>query len=109
MGLFDFFGGGSNAEKALKLKPKVTQKYGDAANRQKAIHQLGEMRTPDAAGVLMARFTITVDPQTTDANEKDDVFSYITSLGDLTAPLKAYNDRSKGAVTGNQLRDATRA
>jgi hypothetical protein len=108
VGLFDFFGGGSPAEKALKLKPKITQKYGDAANRQKAIQQAGEMHTPDAVSVLMARFTITVDPQTTDANEKDDVFSYITSMGDLTGPLKAYNEAKKASVTGNSLRDAVR-
>lgn len=109
MGFFDFLGGGTSAEKAQKLKPKVTQKYGDAANRQKAISQLGEMRTPDAVAVMMARFTISVDPQTTDANEKDDIFSYITSLGDLTGPLKAFNDAKKSSVTGNQLRDASRA
>lgn len=109
MGIFDFFGGGSSAEKALKLKPKVTQKYGDAANRQKAIAQLGEMHTPDAVAVLMARFTLTVDPQTTDANEKEDVFSYITSMGDLTAPLEAFNKKKGTSVSGQQLRDATRA
>lgn len=108
MGIFDFFGGGTSAEKAVKLKPKVTQKYGDAANRQKAIQQLGEMHSPDAVAVLMSRFTITVDPQTTDANEKDDVFSYITSMGDLTGPLKAFNDRKKASLTGDPLRDATR-
>lgn len=108
MGLFDFFGGGTSAEKALKLKPKVTQKYGDAANRQKAIEALGEMHTPDAVGVLMQRFTLSVDPQTTDASEKEDVFSYITSMGDLTVPLKAFNDRKKASVTGDALRDATR-
>ncbi len=109
MGIFDFFGGGSSAEKALKLKPKVTQKYGDAANRQKAIQQLGEMHTPDAVAVLMARFTLTVDPQTTDANEKEDVFSYITSMGDLTAPLEAFNKKKGTSLSGQQLRDATRA
>ena len=110
MGLFDFFGGGTNAEKALKLKPKLTQKYDkEGANRQKALHALGEMRTPEAVSVLMARFTLSVDPQTTDANEKDDVFAYITGLGDLTAPLKAYNDKHKANVTGDQVRDATRA
>ncbi len=111
MGLFDFFGGGSSAEKALKLKPNIVQKYGDSGRdkRQKAIHQLGEMRLPEAVGVLMARFTITVDPQTTDANEKDDVFTYITGMGDLTGALKDYNDKKKASVTGNQLRDASRA
>ena len=36
MGFLDFLGG-SSPEKAMKLKAKVTQKYGDPASRQKAI------------------------------------------------------------------------
>jgi len=111
MGLFDFLGGGSGPEKALKLKPNIVQKFGDSGRdkRQKAIHTLGEMRIPEAVGVLMARYTITVDPQTTDAAEKEDVFTYITGMGDLSGALKAFNDKKKANVTGNQLRDATGA
>ena len=63
MGLLDFFGGGSGPDKALKLKPKVTQKYGEPSTRQKALQQLGEMKYPEAVTVLLSRFTITVDPQ----------------------------------------------
>jgi hypothetical protein len=66
MGIFDFLGG-SGPAKALKLKAKVTQKYGDPVARQKAIQQLGEMQFPEALMVLLSRFTITVEPQTTDA------------------------------------------
>jgi HEAT repeat protein len=85
MGLFDFFGG-SGPDKALKLKPKITQKYGDPATRQKAIQQLGEMKYPEAVSVLLARFTITVDPLTTDADEKEHVFELIKGFGKEAVP-----------------------
>ena len=53
MGIFDFLGG-SGPEKALKLKSKVTQKYGDPSTRQKALQQLGEMKFPEAVTVLLS-------------------------------------------------------
>ncbi|GEL72887.1 HEAT repeat domain-containing protein [Myxococcus virescens] len=81
MGLLDIFTGGSGPEKALKLKPKVTQKYGDPATRQKAIQQLGEMKVPEAVSVLLSRFTLTVDPLTTDADEKEHTFELVKSFG----------------------------
>jgi hypothetical protein len=80
MGLLDFFGGGSPAEKAQKLKSKATQKYGDPTTRQKALSQLGELKSPDAVPVMMQRFTFTVDPQTTDADEKQTMFEFICDL-----------------------------
>jgi hypothetical protein len=98
VGFLDFFTGGSGPEKALKLKPKVTQKYGDPATRQKAIQTLGDMRSPEAVSVLMARYTITVDPHTTDAAEKDDVFGYICAVGaDAVAPVKDFLRKSDSA------------
>jgi len=86
MGLLDFFGGGTPADKAQKLKAKVTQKYGDAINRQKAIDALGQMGTPEAVAVLLHRFTINVDPGTTDADEKDIVFNQVVSVGKEAVP-----------------------
>lgn len=62
MGLFDIFGGGTPAEKAQKLRAKATQKYGDAQTRQKALTDLGNLKSPDAVPVLMQRFTFAVDP-----------------------------------------------
>jgi HEAT repeat protein len=98
MGFLDLFGGGSPADKAAKLKQKVTQKYGDPATRQKAIAQLGELRTPEAVGVLMHRFTLTVDPHTTDADEKDHVFELICSMGgEAVGPAKDFLKRSDTA------------
>src|SRR5437868_3906830 len=98
MGLFDFLGGGSPAEKAQRLKPKVTQKYGDAVNRQKAIDQLGEMGTPEAVAVLLHRFTINVDPGTTDADEKDIVFNQVVSVGkEAVQPVRDFLRRQDQA------------
>lgn len=91
MGLFDIFTGGSGPDKALKLKPKVTQKYGDPATRQKAIQQLGEMKYPEAVSVLLARFNVTVDPLTTDADEKEHVFELVKSFGkDAVPPITEF-------------------
>lgn len=98
MGILDFLGGGTPADKAAKLKAKVTQKYGDPATRQKAISQLGEMKSPEAVAVLMHRFTLTVDPHTTDADEKDHVFQIVTGLEkDAVGPVKDFLKRSDSA------------
>lgn len=98
MGLFDFFGGGTPAQKAQKLKKKVSQKYGDPATRQKAIQQLGELQSPDAVPVLMQRFTFAVEPQTTDADEKAAVFNYICDLKDEgVKPVAEFLTRSDAA------------
>ncbi len=86
MGLFDIFGGGTPAEKAQRLKKKVTEKYGDAAARQKAIADLVKLESPDTVPVLMARFTLVVDPQTTDADEKQTVFDAIVAMDDSAVP-----------------------
>lgn len=100
MGIFDLFGGGSGPEKALKLKPKVTQKYGDPTSRQKAIQQLGEMKFPEAVTVLLARFTVTVEPLTTDADEKEHVFELIKGFGqDAVAPIKDFLRKSEQAIS----------
>ena len=98
MGLFDFITGGSGPDKATKLKAKVTQKYGDPVTRQKAISQLAEMKIPEAITALMARFTITVEPLTTDADEKDQTFEYIKARGqDAVAPIKDFLAKSEQA------------
>ncbi|MFY1826426.1 HEAT repeat domain-containing protein [Myxococcus fulvus] len=100
MGLLDIFTGGSGPEKALKLKPKVTQKYGDPATRQKAIQQLGEMKFPEAVSVLLARFTITVDPLTTDADEKEHTFELVKSFGkDAVPPIVEFLSKTEPATS----------
>ncbi|MFY0566723.1 HEAT repeat domain-containing protein [Archangium lansingense] len=99
MGIFDFLGG-SGPEKALKLKSKVTQKYGDPSTRQKALQQLGEMKIPEAVSVLLHRYTITVEPLTTDADEKEHVFELIKSFDkDAVAPVTEFLRKNEQATS----------
>jgi HEAT repeat protein len=94
LGLLDIFSSAS-PEKAIKLKAKVTQKYGEPSARQKAISQLGDMKFPEAVSSLMARFTITVEPHTTDADEKEHVFQLVTGFGELAVePVKDFLRKS---------------
>ncbi len=98
MGILDFFGGGSPEEKAKKLKPKLAQKYGDASVRQKAIHQLGELKHPEAVRSLMTRFTVSVEPQSIDADEKDHVFELVKGFGEMAVePVRDFLQRSDQA------------
>jgi len=98
VGILDIFGGGKSPERATKLKAKVTQKYGGPEARQKAIQQLGEMEFPEATASLLARFTITVDPATTDTDEKEHVFGLIRSRGEAAVdPIRTFLRRSDQA------------
>ena len=98
MGLMDMFGGGTPAQKAQKLKAKVTQKYGEAATRQKAIEQLGEMKSPEAATVLLERFKVNVEPQAVDREEKEHVHQLIKDLGrDAVPPVMDFLRRTDNA------------
>lgn len=98
MGLFDFFGGGTPGDKALKLKGKVTQKYGDPLTRQKAIEQLAKLRSPATVPVLMQRFTFVVEPQTTDADEKATVLEAICELGaEAVQPVAEFLAKNEAA------------
>jgi HEAT repeat protein len=99
VGLLDIFSG-APADKARKLKAKVIQKYGDPTVRQKAIATLGEMKDPAAVASLMARFTVTVEPGTTDSDEKDQVFELVVAFGqDAIAPVKEFLKRSDSATS----------
>jgi len=99
VGILDIFGfGGKSPERATKLKAKVTQKYGGPEARQKAIQQLGEMDFPEATASLLARFTIAVEPQTTDGDEKEHVFGLIRSRGEAAVePIRNFLRRNDQA------------
>lgn len=98
MGILDIFGGGKSPERATRLKAKVTQKYGGPEARQKAIQQLGEMEFPEATASLLARFTVTVEPATTDTDEKEHVFGLIRSRGQTAVePIRTFLRRNDQA------------
>jgi HEAT repeat protein len=98
LGILDIFSSGP--KKAIRLKLKVTQKYGGPEARQKAIQQLGEMKFPEAVTSLLARFTITVDPLTTDEDEKQHVFDLVKGFGPAAIdPVKNFLKRSDSATS----------
>ena len=97
MGILDIFGGKS-PERATKLRAKVVQKYGGPEARQKAIQQLGEMEFPEATASLLARFTVAVEPATTDTDEKEHVFGLIRSRGEAAVdPVRTFLRRNDQA------------
>jgi HEAT repeat protein len=97
VGILDIFGGKS-PERATKLRAKVVQKYGGPEARQKAIQQLGEMEFPEATASLLARFTVAVEPATTDTDEKEHVFGLIRSRGEAAVdPVRTFLRRNDQA------------
>jgi HEAT repeat protein len=93
MGLFGLFGSKEEREKSAlrKLAKKVTERYGPAENRQKAIEQLGQLGTPEALSTLCLRFTVRVDPGITDDEEKATVRQLLAGAGDpAIAPLERF-------------------
>ena len=113
MGLFDLLGiGGSKDEREArsvrKLQKKATEKYGPKENRQGAIEELGELRTPRAIEALLMRYTVRVEPGITDDEEKQRVLALVQQAGssiavpvlksfvlgrdEISWPLKALSD-----------------
>ncbi len=83
MGILDLFGSRESREQASlkKLGQKITQKWGPAENRQKAIEQLGEMGTPAALATLCLRFTVRAEVGITDDEEKEQVRALLVAAG----------------------------
>ena len=93
MGILDLFGSRESREQSSlkKLGQKITQKWGPAENRQKAIEQLGEMGTPGALRTLCLRFTIQCDVGITDHEEKDQVRALLVAAGPAALePIREY-------------------
>ncbi len=104
MGLFDLFASKEDrARGALeKQRQKLLQKYGPPENRAKVIEQLADDGSPEALGVLCLRFTISVDPTITDADEKEHVLRLLTDEGEpAVEPLKQFlHQQEEGVAWG---------
>jgi HEAT repeat protein len=88
MGLFDRFKGGSSDKNRPGNKPSPAAKWADRVekraqtyDRQEAIAALSDMGTPEAAEVLLKRFTFHIDPSITDQEEKDTAFQGVLKAG----------------------------
>jgi HEAT repeat protein len=76
----------SPEQKIRKLRKKVKEPHGDASVRQNASQRLFEMGTEPAIRALMDRFTISVSPSVQDDAEKQEVFTWLVSLGHEAVP-----------------------
>lgn len=83
MGFLDFLFDKEKARerRIKKLKKTLTNMYVQVAERQYAIEQLREIGTPEAIRALLARFEDTGPNHTTDADEKQFVYSVLVDLG----------------------------
>ncbi len=83
MGILDLFGSREAREQASlkKLGQKITQKWGPAENRQKAIEQLAEIGTPAAWKTLCLRFTVRAEVGISDDEEKEQARSLLVAAG----------------------------
>jgi hypothetical protein len=102
VGLFDLFG--SRQERARgairKLARKVTERFGPAENRQKAIEQLAAMGTPEALAVLALRFTVRAEVGITDDEEKAAVRGHLVAAGEKALPpIHEYLERQESGIS----------
>ncbi len=88
MGLLEMIGLGP---KLQRLQKKMMEKFGPPENRQGAIEELGEMKTPESIGALLMRFTFRIDPGITDDEEKARVLALIVQAGQTSLePVKKF-------------------
>lgn len=78
-------------EKADKLKAKITNVYGQTADRMYALDQLAALGPELAAPRLILRFTTHCDNGTNDADEKEHTKDLLVALGEASVePLKNF-------------------
>ncbi len=83
MGFLDFLFDKEKAQqrRIKKLQKKLTHMYVQAAERQYAAEELRSIGTPEAVEALISRFGETGPNHTTDADEKQFVYSVLVDLG----------------------------
>lgn len=92
MGLFDFFRGNSDPNRAVdKLKKRLMDKYRQKQERYAAMDELAGMQNPVAVSALLGRFTFSVDGPTVDEEEKNYCFELVKAAGAIAVePLKQF-------------------
>lgn len=100
MGFFDFLFDKEKAQERRlnKLKKTLKNMYVQPAERTYTIETLRELNSEAAVDVLLARFEETAPNHTTDAEEKEHVYSVLVDLGrrgdaDVVGTIKNYLKR----------------
>jgi len=101
MGILDLFGSRESREQAglKKLGQKITQKWGPAENRQKAIEQLGENGSEAALKTLCLRFTIRSEVGIQDDEEKEQARAILVAAGPRSlSPVREFVAEQESGV-----------
>ena len=100
MGLFDFFSKDGRQDRALnKAKKKITNMYVQSNDRLFYMNQLASMGTPEAADVLLLRFTLNAPNSTSDLEEKKACYAMMVNMGiDAVSPCKKYVKNNQEAI-----------
>lgn len=75
--------GTSVSPAVMRLRKKVTNKYGQPQERMQAIKQLAAMHTKEAVSALLQRFTFRIEQTIGDEDEKRAVYEGIVECGEL--------------------------
>ena len=95
MGLFGFGGGGGG--KIQRLEKRVTNKWGQAVERQRAMEQLAEIGSEEALDALLKRFTFRIDGVITDEEEKRMGHDFLVAAGPrAVAPIERFVSANDG-------------
>ena len=89
MGLLDslFGGGGPSPRKIDGTTRALKARHGEPARRYQAAERLAEWRTPYAVDGLLSRYTVTVEAETSDDEEKAYVSELLDKIGaELVVP-----------------------
>ncbi len=106
MGLFDLFKGKKGAadasqaaRDASKWENKATDRREQPGIRGEAIEHLAKMGTPEAAAILLRRFTFTIDPSIIDQDEKDVAIDGIVAAGPAAVPvIRAFCEKAESVT-----------
>ncbi|MCH2108888.1 MAG: HEAT repeat domain-containing protein [Polyangiaceae bacterium] len=95
MGIFGLFKKKEQASAGSKdlarYRKLVANRLSQDIDRQDALRQLSQMKTPEAAGVLLTRFSWTLNPTITDHEEKEWAVDGIAAAGkEAIIPLREF-------------------
>lgn len=115
MGLFDIFKGKGKEQAALSTADKNAGKFARTAtdklaqnyDRLEALQALAKMGTPEAAAVLLKRFSFYIEPSMSDQEEKDVAFQGIAAVGPAAVePIIAYCEKAESVTWPLKLLNA---
>ncbi len=105
MGLFDLFKAKKGdddsraARDASKWESKAIDRREQPGVRGEAIENLARMGTPEAAAILLRRFTFNIDPSIIDLEEKDVAIDGIVAAGPAAVPvIRAYCEKAESVA-----------